>query len=441
MLKEFLKRAEECKKTILTFSNPIVITHYDCDGLCAGAIVVKFLKENNIKHRIKIIRKLDEQLIEELKKENEIIFSDLGGGNQKINEIEGQVVIFDHHQTEGINKLQLNPHLFGLDGGNEMSGASCAYWALRELEEIAIVGAIGDMQYPLVGANRELLEEFEKKGLIKAAIDLKIYGKTSRPLVQFLAYSDEPYLPGLTNNEERCFWFLENIGIKKIQDSWPKYIDLDQEDKKKLIGALAAYLTEYYKTKIDPNYLIGEVYYLNKYLSIPELYEAGEFSTILNACGRHKKEMVGLNICLGDMNAIEEGKKILAQHRKALREGVEFAYKNIVDLGTYLFLDGRGVIDDGIIGVIAGMIYPGVRKKPIIAIAQDEKKQIKVSTRGTKELVAKGLNLGLMLKNVCLNIGGQGGGHKIAAGATIPSNKLNEFLIEAEKEIKKQIGN
>ncbi|MEM4235729.1 MAG: DHH family phosphoesterase [Candidatus Anstonellaceae archaeon] len=438
-IEAFRKRAEECRETILKMSYPLVVTHYDCDGLCAGAIVCKFLEENNIKYKLKIVRRLDDELLNSIKEENEIIFSDLGGGNKKVNELEGNIVIFDHHQTEGIKKLQLNPHLFNMDGSFDLSGSSCTYYSLEKLEEIAIVGAIGDMQYPLRGLNRRLLEKFQKEGIVEEKIDLKIYGRMSRPLVQLLAYSDDPYLPGLANNEQRCAEFLENNQIKKVFGHWPTYEELDEESKKKLIGALVSYLSDYYKNKIGPQYLIGPVYNLKRFKSIPELYDAGEFATMLNACGRHKKEIIGLKICMGQMEFLEEGKKILNLHRKALREGIEYAYNNINDFGSFLFLDGRGVIEDGIIGVVAGMVLGGIYKKPIVAIALDENNNIKISTRATKELIKKGLNLGKILKEVCPKIGGIGGGHKIAAGATIPRNKITEFLELFETELKKQI--
>jgi len=100
----------------------------------------------------------------------------------------------------------------------------------------------------------------------------------------------------------------------------------------------------------------------------------------------------------------------------------------VKDWGPFLLLDGRGVIDDGIIGVVAGMVFPGNRKKPIIALSLDEKKDIKLSGRATRELVSGGLNLGLGLREACASVGGQGGGHAIAAGATLPPERLDEFL-------------
>lgn len=424
----FLQRANEARQAVCRMKNPLIINHFDCDGISSGAIVCQFCRENKIKHRVMTVRKLSDETILKAKGEKEIIFADLGGGNKTVNELGGEVVIFDHHQTEGIEKLQLNPHLFGLDGGNEMSGSTCAYWALKTLPEVAIVGAVGDMQYPLVGKNRELMQEFISKGILEAPIDLRFYGRMSRPLVQLLAYADDPYLPFLGGSEERCAQFLDGLKIGRgANGEWLRYSQLKKEQKEKLIGALAAHLAESRGGKYPAQNLVGETYLFPRFEQVPEKYDAGEFSTMLNACGRHNQTEIGIGICLGDEGALEKGKELLAMHKRALREGVDFAYKNIADWGVFLLLDGRGIIDDGIIGVVAGMVFP-TRKKAIIALANDETGNVKISTRGTKALVNEGLNLGLGLKEACAQVGGQGGGHAIAAGATVAPQKLDEFL-------------
>lgn len=61
--------------------------------------------------------------------------------------------------------------------------------------------------------------------------------------------------------------------------------------------------------------------------------------------------------------------------------------------------------------------------------------KIKLSARGTKKLVEQGLNLGKILAESCAAVGGVGGGHNIAAGATIPNGKLEEFLLEFSKRL------
>jgi len=424
----FLNRAKECREAILKMKNPLVVNHYDCDGLSSGAIICKFLEDNKIPYRIKTIRKLDDKVLEEIANEKGIIFSDLGGGHSGVNKLEASVVIFDHHQTSGIEKMQLNPHLFGIEGGTDMCGSTCAYWALEKLPEVAIVGAVGDMQYPFIGTNRELALKLQEKGILKIEVGLKMYGRMSRPLVQFLAYSDEPHLPGLGGDEARCAKFLDGLGIGKEGERWKTYCELNEEEKKKLISALAAHMAESFGGKYRAENLVGEVYSFPNFSKIPELYDAGEFSTMLNACGRHNEEQIGIDVCLMREGALEKGRELLAMHKRALREGVDFAYKNTRDFGPILILDGRGVIDDGIIGVVAGMLYGGLRKKPIIGLSYDPNKNIKVSSRGTKELIARGLNLGMALKEACTAVGGQGGGHRIAAGATVPPEKLDEFL-------------
>jgi len=77
---------------------------------------------------------------------------------------------------------------------------------------------------------------------------------------------------------------------------------------------------------------------------------------------------------------------------------------------------------------------------PLIGFADTENGNVKVSARGTQELIEKGLNLSIALKKAAGAMGGVGGGHDIAAGATIPKGKEEEFLELLEKEIKNQLS-
>ncbi len=444
---DFLARAAECRGAVERMKAPLVVNHYDCDGLTSGSIVCAFLEERKTPYNIKTIRKLDLGVLDEIRNEKELIFTDLGGGHDGVQELTGEVVIFDHHQVAPKNaRLQLNPHLFGIDGGTQLCGATTAYWGLRMLPEAAIVGAVGDIQSPLQGPNRMLLLDLVGKGIVQAPIDLRLYGRMSRPLPQLLAYADEPYLPGLGGHEERCVQFLQGIGPdfgkssdKESKSGWKTYNQLDGDEKKRLIGALAAHMAEASGGKFPGEKLVGETYLFPRLVSTPELYEAGEFSTLMNACGRHDEPQLGIDICLGRAGALEKGRTLLALHRRLLRDGVEYAYRVVRDWGPFLFLDGRGVIDDGLIGVVAGMVYPGGRTKPILAVALDKSGQIKISTRGTKKLIAQGLNLGLALRESCAPLGGAGGGHAIAAGASVPADKLDEFLALFSRAIEGQI--
>ena len=425
----FEEACEEARKVAFSFSDPLIVHHYDADGTSSGAIVVSAFSKENRKYRRRCVKKVDDKLIDEIKNEKEVIFVDLGGGSKRVNEL-NDVVIIDHHQTEGIEKLQVNPLLYGIDGGEELSASGTAYSVFKEKVELAVVGAVGDMQYPLKGKNREIMLEGAEQGHIKIENDLMFYGRYSRGLIQFLEYSDDPYIPGISYREDRAVKLLNSLGIElKEGEKYRRYASLSNEEKTKLISAIADILIERGKIKSVDD-LVGESYvFPNNPMN--ESYEANEFSTLLNACGRHGKDEVAIGVSLGKEEYFEEARSLLQLHRRMLKEGIEFASKNIQDFGKFFFLDGRGVIDESIIGIVCGMRAQQIWKKPIMGIASGGKGEVKISTRG------KGVNLGLALKESALPIGGVGGGHRMAAGASIPESKLNEFLSVFGEEISK----
>jgi single-stranded-DNA-specific exonuclease len=411
-MEDFLGKCDEARKYAFSFSDPLIVHHYDADGVSSGSIVAgAFIKENK-KFRRECIRKLDDEAIERYSREQEVIFVDLGGGNKRVNELK-DVLIIDHHQTEGIEKFQANPLLHGLDGGSELSASGCAYCVFRVHADLAVVGAVGDMQAPLKGMNRWVLEQ--GKDEVKVENDLRFYGRYCRPLVQFLAYSDDPFVPGISFREDKAEELLRELGIVYEQRA---YADLNDDEKKTLISGLAKILSGANR-RTD---LIGESYVFPKRPK-NETYEANEFSTLLNACGRHNRPDIGVRVCLGDESAYEEARKMLLLHRKMLRDGIEFAGRRMQDLGKFFLLDGRGVIDESIIGIVCGM---AMRKKPVIGISSSENNTIKVSgrlPRGSEK------NMGNLMKKASEELGGVGGGHQMAAGASLPAGKINEFLL------------
>ena len=425
---EFLERCKEAQRVALSFKNPLIVFHYDADGITSGAITQEAFLAQNKKFRSFPAKKLDDLLIEEIQKEKEIIFVDLGGGNKRVNELT-DVVIIDHHQTEGIDKLQANPLLFGIDGGAELSASGAASLVFEHRFDLGVVGAVGDMMYPLVGMNRHVLEEGTKDKSLEVKNELRLYGRYSRPLIDFLAYSDEPFIPSLAYNPANCERFLLDLGIgPKESEKWKKYSELSFEEKKKLISALT-------KLLIDKNMqwaaaeLVGETYLLNQRKDQPGIYDSAEFSTVLNACGRHRNPDVGVALCLNQDGSYERALELLKKHKLAIRKGVTFAKTHINDFGPFFFIDARGIIEDSIIGIVCGMVSGG-KTKPILGAATSES-GLKISSRGTKTLIDKGLNLGALMTACTKEVGGVGGGHKIAAGANIPPNSLNQFLFIA----------
>jgi len=436
---EFLERCGEALRLALSFRGPLVVHHHDADGVSSAAIAVGALRAAGKKPRTRCVKKLDDNAIAELESESEIVFVDLGGGNPKVNELR-DVVIIDHHQTEGITKMQANPMLFGIEGSDELSASGAAYCVFRRGVDLAVVGAVGDIQSPLRGMNRWVLEQGVEAGEVRVDVDLRFYGRYCRPLVQFLAYSDDPYIPMISYNEERAEALLASLGIplktgsgKPETGGWRAYADLGEEERRRLISEIASLLINGNSLR-RAGELIGESYVFPK-RPRNETFEANEFSTLLNACGRHGRPDVGLRVCLGDESAYSEARGLLAMHRKMIREGIGFAVPNIQDMGPFYFLDARGAVDESIIGTVCGMAMRAGWAKPIIGISSGEGGTVKVSSRAPRALVAAGLNLAAVMRAGVEAAGGIGGGHKIAAGASIPEGRINEFLLRAGEEL------
>jgi len=439
-----------------------IVGHYDADGLTASGIAGLFLKRlgkrftiHNTKYpekgRMKEIRELGDNFI----------FVDLGSGQLHVLEVDlkdKEFCIIDHHKPHNeTDRPHVNPHLSGIDGVTELSGAGTAYFVARELSKentdlakLAIVGAIGDMQDfafgRLVGANTEILKDGSEAGEIIVRKDLTLFGRHSRPLTQFLSYSSDPFLPGLTADEEACKNFLHDLGIPlKTGERWNYYIDLNEEQKKRLVSGLYVYGKRAKVPEGVLKRLVGEVYEFPKELERTELHDAKEFSTLLNACGRHDKTEIGVKVCMGDRKeAYNEAKNLLQMHRKMLRDGIEWAQENVIDEYRNMYvIDAGDKIKDTLIGVIAGMLYgTNVIKndKPVIAVTIDEDGELKASGRATMGLVRKGLDLSEAMKIVAERLDGEGGGHTVAAGARMAPKHKKEFLTELDKIIGKQMG-
>ncbi len=426
----FFARCGEARDAVMRMREPLVVHHYDCDGITSGSIVAGSLEKMGKPYRAVSVRKLDAAFISSISHEPEIIFVDLGSGTAEIESLPGNVVVIDHHQQKSGAHLQANPHAFGFDGGTDISAAGCAYFVFGEFVELGVVGAIGDVQAPLCSLNLIMLGRAVAQGAIAVEKDILLFGRNSRPLKQFLLYADEPYLPGITGQDGACDALLRELGIpQKDGEKWRTYSDLQPGERRALVSSLAILLAMRSSPEAAGR-LVGDTYNLLRMPQGTLLRDASEFSTLLNACGRNDRPELGVSVCLRRKGAYEEAQALLAEHRKNLRAGIDFASKNTQDVGKFLLLDARGVISDSIIGVVAGMLFAGSRKKPILALSLEAPGKIKLSTRGTRSLVEAGLNLGKILSECCAQVGGAGGGHNIAAGASIPEGKLDEFLKE-----------
>ena len=459
--------SEEVKK----WKECVVVHHHDADGISAGSIAVQALLRKGIAVKHKAIKQLYREDFEMLLGLGEnFVFVDFGSGqlSDLKKHFPKNFFVLDHHAPEEgesgtlvEHAFHANPLLFGFDGGNELSGAGMAYLFAKALDAnnnglaaLAVVGAVGDMQDlasgKLVGLNSEIvLKDAVLAGTLEVKNDLRLYGRISRPLVQMLLFSTSPVLPDLTAKEENCKSFLHGAGIALSDEhnAIRSYEDLSLEEKKRLSTALVLHMNSFNVPEWKIQELFGEVYTLLHEGRKSPLRDAKEFSTLLNAVGRHGEPDLGLAVCLGNREqAYAEALALLAEHRRQLAQGIELVSGNgLQEFESFYFFDAGEKIKDSIVGIVAGMLYSsGIigTDRPIVAMARHDDGTIKVSARATKDLVRRGLHLGKALRAVCEKLGGiaEGGGHAIAAGCKIGENEKEKFLELMNEEVKNYLG-
>ena len=109
--------------------------------------------------------------------------------------------------------------------------------------------------------------------------------------------------------------------------------------------------------------------------------------------------------------------------------------KTTFNINKVQILSGSSI--GGVIGGIA-INYMLDNKKPLFSIVKKDD-ELHISSRGTQYLVNNGLDLGFAMRKVSKDLDGNGGGHKIAAGATIQIDRENDFLEKTDLIISKQM--
>ncbi len=459
-------RASACADRLRSADRVLLASHIDADGLTSAGIAAQALERAEIPFETVFEKQLDEEAIAGIAatEYETVLFTDFGSGQLEIiaeREAAGEFtpVIADHHQpADADTEYHLNPLLEGIDGASELSGAGAAYVLARALEGegdnrdlagLAIVGAVGDMQATdgeLRGANAAIVREGVESGVVDEGTDLAIYGKQSRPLPKLLEFASDVRIPGITNDERGAVSFLSELDVEcRTDGEWKRWVDLDDEERQTVASALVRHAVSRGVPAYKIERLVGTTYTLIDEPSGTELRDASEFSTLLNATARYERADVGLAVCLGERGEpLERARELLANHRRNLSEGISWVEENGVTRETYIqWFDAGDEIRETIVGIIAGMAMgaDGIdRDRPIVAFAAESDEETKVSGRGTGPLVANGLDLSAVMGEAARAVGGDGGGHDIAAGATIPAGEEAAFVEHADRIVGDQLG-
>ncbi|MEM1586876.1 MAG: DHH family phosphoesterase [Candidatus Bathyarchaeia archaeon] len=457
-INETKKASEEILKSIGKGMRIFLVSHLDADGISAAGILGKALLRAGATFSIRIERWMEERVAEEvsLYVEEDVlpIFTDMGSGYLDILGAkfgEKHLIILDHHQPIGRareNFLHVNPHLFGIDGAREISSAGISYLSAKFMDEknvdlahLAVVGALGDLQdkyegKKLGGLNDIIVKDSLEAGFLSVETDLLLFGRETRPIYKALAYLTNPYIPGISGEEDKCLAFLSSLNIElKKNDRWRALRDLSQEEKRKLFSALHDYLiSKGFKSDVAMS-LIGTVYTLVKEEPWTPLRDSREYALLLNATGRMGVPSLGVAVCMGDRGrTYEEALKTLEEYRQMVSKYLIWLNENpnrIEEWENIYVLHGERDIDEKTISTISTIISTTLPKpnKPLIAYSyMPREKAIKISARAVDSLVKMGINLGEIVRIAAERCSGMGGGHDIAAGAQVPYEQKMQFL-------------
>lgn len=434
-----------------------IVTHIDADALSAAGIAASALRRAGIEYRVTYCKSLDDATLARIRDDNAPVrwLTDLGsavhdrlGGAPKI--------ITDHHEVDrpegALAFPHVNPHVQGIEADDSISGAGCAYLVAcaldprnADLAANAVVGALGDLQDlrlgRLDGLNRRILADGEAHGVIRVRRGLRFFGRSSRPLPKFLRYADPP-IPGLGDSEDDIVEFLVAHEIR-VRDGtrWRTWFDLDESESGRLVAALES---RWRGAALPLARLHGEVYDLPREQE-PELRCAKEFATLLNSTARYDRPEVGLALAMGERErTLVEARALLQGHRRSLGDALQLANRlGLTPLGPIAYYHAGSEIRDTILGIVTGILLGSGKAgtdRIVVGLADNRAGAIKVSARAPDPLVRAGADLSLALRGAAESVGGNGGGHAGAAGATIPIGSETRFLEALSATLKHQIA-
>ncbi len=223
----------------------------------------------------------------------------------------------------------------------------------------------------------------------------------------------EPYLD-TAGDKAATKQFLDELGISGTLQ------EMGREELARLASALALKIAARAELAAVQS-LVGDVLILNREV-VPNIYS---LEWMLNCCGKVDKPALGLSLCMRDASVVDEVWVLSSRYQQTVVEQVRAAQSIVKDMEHIRYVALENVTGTGIIGgTLIRYVYPD---KPFITLNKVED-MVKVSARGTRNLVDSGLNLAVAMREAAKGVGGQGGGHDIASGASIPPGTSEEFL-------------
>jgi RecJ-like exonuclease len=436
---EFLLRAERARGILRQASRARILCHYDPDGTTSAAILARACLRLGLEFHATMSTVLDAALAKRLAEEgNEcLLVADMGSG--QLDALEGlriPTIVLDHHQVlrDSEEVVHVNPLLWGADGAHGACGATVSFLFAATLDEanwdlagVALAGAIGDRQHVggFTGWNAGLFAEAVRRKLLRPERRLLL---RDGGVAAAVAASLQPYFAGLSGQPEKAAEAVRSLGL----DPEERVQALAPEELRRLSSFLHARLVAQGANPEAVGTLVDDRYWIES-----ESIYGDELTAYVNACCRLGEEALGMALCLGDREAFAAAEA----HRAQFEGGVLASLRKLEDGDLHAMPHLQFFYHESatVAGSVAGIAMPFFldQAKPVLGLATTDG-TTKVSARGTKYLVARGLDLAAALREGAKAVGGVGGGHNVASGATIPKGREREFLMRVDEAVAAQ---
>ncbi|MFZ0830564.1 MAG: DHH family phosphoesterase [Thermoplasmata archaeon] len=423
-----------------------VIYHYDGDGIGAASALVRALRRLGYGFQATALKGVERARIEELlmTTPGPVIVTDTGASwPESYAAHRYPVIVLDHHAYPGYptpptcpaHVAFVNPLDWGVDGMNEMCASTLAWLFSIFLDPKnwdnvpwALSGAIHDRQHVggFRGLNETLVREAIRRQLLTEHTELVLRGST---VAAGLAASIDPYFVGLSGRPDASTEFVRRLGI--IPDR--PLEALESVDRERLATALAARLAQ---QGARPEFC--ERVQTERWNFPGESVDAEELSQLQNAAGRAEQPGVGVELALGDPEAGRRCRGFWDTWQSGVLRGL----RRLEDDGPHQLaaIQWFQSPESTLAGTQAGLAITYFLDpfKPVFVLSRSDG-TTSVSSRGTMWLVSRGLDLATACRDAAAKVQGEGGGHRVASGATIPSDREEEFLQEADRIIATQL--
>ena len=379
-----------------------VYTHHDADGIAAASILCHSMLRAGIRFRLRV--------------REEITLSDLGGGaayllcdlGAAMEDLPHDVMVVDHHIPRSEGEFHVNPRLCGIDGDRELSAAGTAYYVAQEMGDnrdlagLVIPGIIGDGQQ-LAGKNLEIFNDGIANGIIEPDRGITLPG---RDMAERWYMAMSPYIDGISGNEQLVADLIDQAsrqatGENTLRlDTLLSQVVLEAAQKTTTASLFALY---------------GDTYHLQREV----IEDAHSLTAVIDACGKTGSGDIAATLCMRSSHYLDRAWEITRQHRGRVIGAVRTTCPVDGYKGVYEIPDAMLASD------VADILARDVPHTVPVLVYGKSDDGCKFSARCPPGTTA---DLGQIVRTLAVSCGGNGGGHLLRAGATIPCDKVALFV-------------